>query len=85
MTKTAEVPSRTVIMNRLKKGECTITFIKANGSKRVMRCTLNEDLFVSPAYENPPEQNSETATVFDLDQSGWRSFRFDSVKDFKTA
>lgn len=68
---------------------CTVTFTKVNGDERVMQCTLKEDLL--PAQTDVEEQiqkktktpNADVLAVYDVTAEGWRSFRWDSVKDFK--
>ena len=63
--------------------EVTVTFTKANGEERVMRCTT--DLGLVPAASHPKGErvpNPETKPVWDLDKMGWRSFRYDSVIKF---
>lgn len=72
---------------RLRFGVCVVTFTKANGDKRVMRCST------SPAYL-PPQEIIEGAEkkvalntpglirAYDLDIKAWRSFKVDSVMDF---
>jgi len=73
----------------LKAGMCTVTFTKVNGDTRVMKCTLNSSFI--PAVQIPAsldEQNElqrsvDVLRVFDTEAQGWRSFRIDSVTDFK--
>jgi hypothetical protein len=58
-----------------------ITFIKADGADRTMRCTLVESSI--PSDKVPKGTGRETAAtnqrVFDLDKQEWRSFKWDSV------
>lgn len=62
--------------------DVTITFVKKDGTDRVMKCTLREDLI--PADKSPKgstkAQPKESLAVFDKELSDWRSFRFDSIK-----
>lgn len=67
--------------------EVKITFIKKDGEKREMRCTLNEELMRKNATPDLYEvkgvgrkSSDDAQAVFDLDKLSWRSFRFDSVK-----
>lgn len=59
-----------------------VTFTKKDGTERKMRCTLIESYLpqVDPAavVSKRPE-NPDVLAVWDLDNSGWRSFRVDSV------
>ena len=68
----------------LKETTVNVTFFKVNGDKREMRCTLNEDEIPT---EKQPKGNSkrsptDSIAVFDLDKQEWRSFRYDSIKEF---
>jgi hypothetical protein len=77
------------IKNALHSNVCTVTFTKVNGEERVMQCTLKEDLL--PAQIDLEETiekktktpNPDVLAVYDVAAEGWRSFRWDSLKDFK--
>lgn len=64
-----------------------VVFEKADGSERIMNCTLNEEyledqfLDLAPVNKTKP-RSKETITVFDTDIDDWRSFRFDKIKTF---
>jgi len=61
----------------------TVVFSKKDGSKRTMICTtLSEYLPEAPSV--PSVVSPTVVTVWDLEQNGWRSFRFDSVKSIET-
>jgi hypothetical protein len=70
----------------LKSNILIVTFTKTNGERRVMRCTLKDDLLPpkSPGY-TPKEKkiNPNVVAVFDLDKNEWRSFQINSVIDYK--
>lgn len=55
-----------------------VTFIKKDGSERVMRCTLKESIV--PKVENPKESNT-VCTVWDCVLNQWRSFYFENIKN----
>ncbi len=59
-----------------------ITFVKADGSDRVMKATLLETKIPSEKMPkgNSKSQNDEVLPVFDVENDGWRSFRWDSIK-----
>ena len=62
-----------------------LTFIKKDGSERIMTCTLAEQKI--PA-ENAPKgvdraKSDEAVAVFDLENNGWRSFRWDSLTNIE--
>jgi hypothetical protein len=62
----------------------TVTFLKSDGSERVMNCTTNED-YIKPnengnkAYKGR-KQPVAAQPVWDIDADAWRSFRWDSIK-----
>lgn len=64
-----------------------VTFTKKDGSDRVLSCTLNETMIPqkvteSQAIEGKPERakSTESLAVYDVENQGWRSFRWDSIK-----
>jgi hypothetical protein len=74
----------------LKNGVVTVVFEKSDGTERTMRATLS-DLYVpqvEPAmlseYDGQVPKgrqlNDNVQSVWDIDAGGWRSFRYDSVK-----
>ncbi len=71
------------IKDMLLFGPVKVTFVKKDGTERVMNCTLKEDL--TKDYEKKTDRtktvSDETCPVFDLDKQEWRSFRYDSVKE----
>ena len=78
--------NRESMVESLHKGVCQITFEKVDGSKRVMNCTLNQSYLPQTLTEseNKKETNPNVVAVWDIDANSWRSFRIDSVEDFKT-
>ena len=62
-----------------------LTFTKKDGTERIMKCTLAEQKI--PA-ENVPKgteraKSDEAVAVFDLENNGWRSFRWDSLTNIE--
>ena len=78
--------TRDGLMNDLKLHACEVRFTKVNGEKRVMHCTLRSDLLppatntVKLEEEHEKHRDSGALAVWDLQNSGWRSFRIDSVE-----
>lgn len=62
--------------------DVTIEFVKKDGSLRKMICTLAESKI--PAEHVPKNtgkaKSDEVLAVFDVENNGWRSFRWDSIK-----
>lgn len=75
-------------LKNLKQGICKVTFTKANGENRVMHCTLNESELPEQKHIEEEIQkkkpNPNALAVWDVQKKGWRSFRWDSIKEFKT-
>jgi hypothetical protein len=63
-----------------------VLFVKKDGTERRMVCTLKPDLL--PAQTDLEEAvqkktpNPDVLAVWDLENQGWRSFRYDSVIGF---
>lgn len=69
------------IHNALVGGVVNVTFTKVDGSERNMRCTLN-DMYLPEEYRGKGSvltEGENVIRVYDLDVSGWRSFRVESV------
>jgi len=75
---------RSELQTQLQSEILEVTFTKVNGDKRVMNCTLMEEILPS----NPTEEvkkdtkkkvNETILSVWDVDANGWRSFRMDTV------
>lgn len=63
----------------LENGVVNIEFSKSDGSIRKMRATLNKNLFAYKATGSERKRNENTMPVWDMDKSGWRSFRFHNL------
>jgi hypothetical protein len=62
-----------------------LVFRKQDGTERNMRCTLNEkDIPEDKRSKNTSRKSPENSiAVYDLEKEDWRSFRFDSIKEFE--
>jgi predicted DNA-binding transcriptional regulator YafY len=79
---------RQAVINDLKQAVCEVTFIKVNGERRVMRCTLDsrymppmtfdQQNHLEEQYKKP--ENKEVIACWDVQSGGWRSFRVDSIQ-----
>ena len=94
----ADDTSKTVIRDwvrsLLQKGTITVTFIKADGTVRDMKCTPNwesippdaiklslpVDGIVKENKKPRKEPDPHSLRVFDVDKGEWRSFRFDRLQ-----
>jgi hypothetical protein len=70
----------------LKVSEGIVTFTKADGSDRVMKCTLNPEQLPKVELKEdtkPKKENTDYLRVFDLEKNEWRSFTIKKVKQVK--
>lgn len=77
------------LKGHLAYGPVTVTFTKKDGTERVMNCTTNStlvppvELKESTEPKREKKANEEVMSVYDLDAQGWRSFRWDSIKQVR--
>lgn len=81
-----QASQRSEILLALQESICSITFIKADGSERVMQCTLMESHLpvrdeVSVKTKRTPTPTN--ITVWDLEKSAWRSFNIKNLIRWK--
>ena len=73
------------LLKMLVEGPVSVTFTKADGTDRVMKCTKWMDLIPEenhPKTESAGANTSDNITVFDLEKGGWRSFNITKVKEY---
>ncbi len=68
---------RKELISKLREGDVSVTFTKKDGTERVMKCTLKED--VVPSVESSKKENVGVVVVWDTEKNAWRSFRMDSI------
>ncbi len=62
-----------------------VSFTKKDGSARTMLCTLKES-YLPPLMEEAEtstKDNPNVLAVWDIDNSGWRSFRVGSIVEVR--
>jgi hypothetical protein len=77
--------TRDGLIDMLRHNIVTVTFTKVNGDERVMKCTLLPEHVPNASTANgelvfESKGSSNNIPVWDLDASGWRSFKVESVK-----
>lgn len=78
------------VISSLKEQVCKVVFTKANGDTRVMHATLKESMLPEQidleesVQKKSKKPNPNVLAVFDVEAKGWRSFRWDSIKEFST-
>lgn len=68
------------LRENLSSGTATVTFTKADGTKRVMRCTRDASHIPKESVK-PFNDTGDNVIVWDCDQNGWRQIRSNQVKD----
>ena len=65
------------ILEQLQTGVALVTFTKADGSLRDMKCTLQPLLLPAQLKESTVklDPQSDALRVYDLEADGWRSFK----------
>lgn len=79
-----------VLMQELKNYVMEVRFTKADGSMRVMKCTLRPDVLPatneSSQHTSPQlllEDNNPLFTVWDIQANAWRSFHLNTVQSIQ--
>ena len=74
---------RSDLQTQLRDEILEVTFTKVNGDKRVMNCTLMEQIMPTTTEEKKDttdkKVNEDILSVWDIDAKGWRSFRINTV------
>lgn len=74
------------LKGHLAYGPTSVTFLKKDGSERVMNCTTNKEYIPlslqesSSDFQKIKKKNEDVIPVFDIESQAWRSFRWDSIK-----
>lgn len=72
------------LINDLKSHVVEVTFIKVNGERRIMRCTLDQRIIphdnrhLDEQHQKP--ENLNVIVCWDVQANGWRSFHVSSVE-----
>ena len=79
------IPTKADLKNLLEQNVLTVDFTKLNGDKRVMTCTLREDMKPRATKTDAMSQKAvrevsdAVVSVWDVNAKGWRSFRYDRI------
>lgn len=79
------VPTQEDLINLLEQNVLVVDFTKLNGDKRVMTCTLREDMKPPATKKDPMSQkkvrevSDKVVSVWDVNAKGWRSFRYERI------
>jgi hypothetical protein len=79
------IPTKADLKLLLAHNVLTVDFTKLDGDKRVMTCTLREDIKPKATKSDALSQKAvrevsdAVVSVWDVNAKGWRSFRYDRV------
>ena len=77
--------TRDGLAKRLKETRANIIFIKADGTQRIMHCTLMKKFLPEQIdveeYISDKSKSQEALAVWDLEKQDWRSFRLDRIEE----
>ena len=79
------IPTKLDLKNLLEQNVLTVDFTKLDGDKRVMTCTLREDMKPRATKDDTMSQKAvrevsdAVVSVWDVNAKGWRSFRYDRI------
>jgi len=79
------IPTKADLKNLLDQNVVVVDFTKLNGDKRVMTCTLREDIKPAATKTDTMSQkkvreiSDAVVSVWDVNAKGWRSFRYDRI------
>jgi len=79
------IPTKTDLKNLLEQNVVIVDFTKLNGDKRIMTCTLREDIKPAATKDDAISQKKVRETsdavvsVWDVNAQGWRSFRYERI------
>jgi hypothetical protein len=79
------IPTKADLKNLLEQNVLVVDFTKLNGDKRVMTCTLREDIKPAATKDDTISQKAvrevsdAVVSVWDVNAKGWRSFRYDRI------
>ncbi len=81
------IPTKTDLKLQLEQNVLEVDFTKLNGDKRIMTCTLREDIKPMATKSDPLSQkkireiSDAVINVWDVNAKGWRSFRYDRINN----
>ena len=79
------IPTKQDLKGLLEQNVVVVDFLKLNGDKRVMTCTLREDMKPRATKDDAMSQkkvrevSDAVVSVWDVNAKGWRSFRYERI------
>ena len=84
------IPTKLDLKGLLEQNVIVVDFTKLDGDKRIMTCTLREDMKPRATKVDPMSQkkireiSDAVVSVWDVNAQGWRSFRYDRINSVDT-
>ena len=80
-----EKMSRNELRDLLTENVLRVTFDKKNGEKRIMTCTLKQDMLPKTTAVKKIEykESMTSLSVWDTNADGWRAFCLDKIRDIE--
>lgn len=84
------IPTQEDLKLLLEQNVVEVDFLKLNGDRRVMTCTLREDIKPAATKNDAMSQKAvrevsdAVVSVWDVNARGWRSFRYERVNKVDT-
>lgn len=76
-----QIPLKETLAQSLRTQNLRVVFKKTNGDIRVMRCTTNPESVPETSQSGSSrKKNDDVFTVYDIEKSAWRSFRYSSLQ-----
>jgi hypothetical protein len=73
--------SRNELRDLLSENVLRVTFNKKNGDRRVMTCTLKQDLLPKSTNTTSYKEALTSLSVWDTNANGWRAFCLDKIQN----
>lgn len=79
--------SKESLQNLLRSFVATVTFTKKDGTERVMKCTLKQDIAIphERKTDRVKEPKEDMLPVWDLDQGAWRTITVPNILSVEIA
>lgn len=71
------------LKNLLKTSEVTVSFVKRDGTTRIMKCTLKPDVVPQVFGSSAVPKNEQHIIVFDTEKEAWRTLNLENPWSIK--
>jgi len=80
-----KILTKSEIIEMLNEGIINVKFTKVDGTERILKCTLQSSVVpedtskAADVNSKPRKPNEDIISAWDVENSGWRSFRTESI------